>query len=48
MRAIAELALAVEPGGDVDQAVQAGHMAGLEPYESPSSAGCRRAGCWRS
>ena len=33
MRAIAELALAVETGGDVDQAVQAAYMAGVEPYE---------------
>ena len=33
MRANAQLALAVETGGDVEQAVQAAHMAGLEPYE---------------
>ena len=33
LRAIAELALAVETGGDVEQAVQAEHMAGVEPYE---------------
>ena len=32
-RAIAELAQAVETGGDVEQAVQAEFMAGLEPYE---------------
>ena len=32
-RAIAELALAVEEDDGVDQAVQAAHMAGLEPYE---------------
>lgn len=32
-RAIAELALAVETGGDLEQAVQAGYMAGVEPYE---------------
>ena len=33
MRAIAELALAVETGGDVEQAVQAAYLAGVEPYE---------------
>ena len=33
MRAIAELALAVEIGGDVEQAVQAACMAGMEPDE---------------
>jgi hypothetical protein len=33
MRAIAELALAVETGGDVEQTVQAAHMASVEPYE---------------
>jgi hypothetical protein len=33
MRAIAELALAAETGGDVEQAVQAAFMAGVEPYE---------------
>lgn len=32
-RAIAQLNLAVETGGDVDETVQAAHMAGLEPYE---------------
>ena len=32
-RAIAELAQAVETGGDVEQAVQAAFRAGLEPYE---------------
>jgi hypothetical protein len=32
-RAIAELALAVETGGDVEQAVQAACMADIEPYE---------------
>ena len=32
-RSIAELALAVETGGDVDQAVQAAYLAGVEPYE---------------
>ena len=31
-RAIAELALAVETGGDVEQAVQAVCVAGVEPY----------------
>ena len=31
--AIAELTLAVETGGDVDQAVQAAYIAGVEPYE---------------
>jgi hypothetical protein len=29
MRAIAQLALAVETGGDLDQAVQAAYMAGV-------------------
>jgi hypothetical protein len=33
MRAIAEMALAAETGGDVDPAAQAGFMAGVEPYE---------------
>jgi hypothetical protein len=33
MRAIGELALAVEIGGDVDRAVQAAHMAEVEPHE---------------
>ena len=33
MRAVAELALAVETSRDVEQAVQAAFMAGLEPYE---------------
>ena len=33
LRAIAELALAVETGGDVEQAVQAAFMAGVAPYE---------------
>jgi hypothetical protein len=33
LRAIAELALAVETGGDVEEAVQAAFMAGAEPYE---------------
>ena len=33
MRVIVELALAVDPGGDVDQAVQAAYLAGVEPYE---------------
>lgn len=33
MRAIAELALAVETGGDIEQAVRAAYMAGVEPYE---------------
>jgi hypothetical protein len=33
MRPIAELVLAVETGGDVDEAVQAAYMAGLEPSE---------------
>ena len=33
LRAIAELALAVETGGDVEQAVRAAFMAGLEPHE---------------
>ena len=33
MRAIAELALAVETGGDVEQAVPAAFMAGVEPHE---------------
>ena len=32
-RAIAQLVLAVDTGGDVDQAVQAAFMAGVEPYE---------------
>lgn len=32
-RAIAELALAVETFGDVEKAVQAAFMAGVEPYE---------------
>ena len=30
---LAELALAAETGGDVDQAVQAAYLAGVEPYE---------------
>ena len=33
MRAIAQLALAVETGGELDQAVQAAYMARVEPYE---------------
>jgi hypothetical protein len=33
VRSIAELALAVETGGDVVQAVQAAFMAEVEPYE---------------
>ena len=33
LRAIAELALAVETGGDVEQAVQAAYMAEVEPHE---------------
>ena len=33
MRTIAELALAVETGGDLDQTVQAAYTAGVEPYE---------------
>jgi hypothetical protein len=33
MRAIAEFALAVETGRDVDQAVNAAHVARVEPYE---------------
>jgi hypothetical protein len=33
MRAIAELALAVETGGDVEQAVQAAFMAEVDPHE---------------
>jgi hypothetical protein len=33
MRAIAELALAVETGGHVDQAVQAAFMAEVEPHQ---------------
>ena len=33
MRAIAQLALAAEGGGDVDDAVRAAYMAGVEPYE---------------
>jgi hypothetical protein len=33
MRAIAELALAVETGGGVDPAVQVAYLAGVEPYE---------------
>ena len=32
-RAIAELAFAVETGGDVEQAVHAAFMADVEPYE---------------
>lgn len=33
MRAIAQLALAVETGGNVEQAVQAAYMAEIEPHE---------------
>ena len=33
MRAIAELALAVETGGDVEEAVRAAYQAGVEPYQ---------------
>ena len=33
MRAIAQLSLAVETGGDVTEAVQAAYLAGVEPYE---------------
>ena len=33
LRAIARLALAAESGRDVDQAVQAAYLAGVEPYE---------------
>ena len=33
LRVIVELALAAETGGDVDQAVQAAYLAGVEPYE---------------
>ena len=33
LRAIAQLVLAVETGGDVDQAMQAAYLAGVEPYE---------------
>lgn len=33
LRAIAQMALAVELGGDVEQAVRAAYMAGVEPYE---------------
>jgi hypothetical protein len=33
MRAIAQLALAAETGGDVEEAVQAALMAEVEPYE---------------
>ena len=33
LRAIAQLALAVETGGDVDGAVQAAYLAGVEPSE---------------
>ena len=33
MRAIAELALAVETGGDVEQAVQAAFKAEVDPHE---------------
>lgn len=32
-RAIAQLALTVDTGGDVEQAVQAAYMAGVEPHE---------------
>jgi hypothetical protein len=32
-RAIAQLSLAVEAGGEVEQAVQAAYLAGVEPYE---------------
>ena len=44
LRAIAELALAVETGGDVEQAVQAACMAGVEPYEIAELAGCPSGG----
>ena len=33
LRAIADLAMAVEDDDGVDQAVQAAHMAGVEPHE---------------
>lgn len=33
MRAIAQLALAAEGGEDVDNAVRAAYMAGVQPYE---------------
>ena len=33
MRAIAQLALAAERGGDVDNAVRAAYIAGVEPYK---------------
>jgi hypothetical protein len=33
MRAIAELALAMETDGDVEQAVQAAYLAEVEPHE---------------
>ena len=44
MRAIAELALAVETGGGVGQGVQAANMADIEPYEivEPSGLPMRR------
>jgi hypothetical protein len=44
MRAIAEQALAVETGGDVDQTVQAAYMVGVEPHEIAERAVCRCAG----
>jgi hypothetical protein len=33
LRAIAELALTAESGRDVEEAVQAAYLAGVEPYE---------------
>ena len=33
LRAIAELALAVETGGGIEHAVRAAYLAGVEPYE---------------
>ena len=33
MRVIAELALAVETGGDVEEAVRAAYQGGVEPYQ---------------
>jgi hypothetical protein len=33
MRVIVELALAAETSGDIEQAVQAAYLAGVEPYE---------------
>ena len=39
LRAIARLALAAESGRDVDQAVQAAYLAGVEPYETAELGG---------